>query len=183
MQPRKSTTPVNALPAMTPHHIQALQNTYPEYTMYYPTIPKCSKLTRYRPMSGDQRRLSRQPFNPLPSIRGLSKRQQKDRIRNHLAAQETNRSRQMMALALQPPPVPTRLSRTVPSPHRLRHKSQPRRRAPRAQHTIRMAQAPAAIAATSVPAAPPAHIVQLQKNTQRVRFFLPKAAPPREGVG
>ena len=43
--------------------------------------------------------------------------------------------------------------------------------------------APAAIAATSVPAAPPAHIAQLQKNTQRVRFFLPKAAPPREGVG
>ena len=80
-------------------------------------IPKRSKLIRYRKMSSDQRRLSRQPFNPLPSIRGLSKRQQKDRIRNHLAAQETNRSHQMIALALQPPPVPTRLSRTVPSPH------------------------------------------------------------------
>ena len=111
--------------------------------------------------------------------RGLSKRQQKDRIRNHLAAQETHRSHQMMAQP--PPPVPTRLSRTVPSPHRLRHKSQPRRCAHRAQHTTRMAQAPAAIAATSVPAAPPAHIAQLQKNTQRVRFL--KAAPPREGVG
>ena len=34
---------------MTPHHTQALQNTYPEYTMYYPTIPKRSKLTRCIP--------------------------------------------------------------------------------------------------------------------------------------
>ena len=38
----------NALPPMTPHHIQALQNIYPEYTMYFPTIPKRSKLARYR---------------------------------------------------------------------------------------------------------------------------------------
>ena len=75
------------------------------------------------------------------STKGLSKRQQKDRIRNHLAAHESNRVSQMLALAQQPSQAIPRPQREVPNPHRLRHKSQPRRHAPRAQHLTVLAQA------------------------------------------
>ena len=78
-------------------------------------------------------------------------------------------------------------SRDLPNPHRLRHKSQPRRHAPRTQHSTVLAQAPAAPAAPVIAlgsAVPPAQIARIQENTKRVRFFLPvPAAPPREGVG
>ena len=172
---------------MTTQHIQTLQNTYPEFTMYYPMITKRSQLPRYRHMSRDQRLLSRQPFTPPPSTKGLSKRQQKDRIRNHLAAHETSRASQMLALAQQPSQALPKPQRKVPNPHRLRHKSQPRRHAPRTQHLTVLAQAPAAPAAPVIAlgsAVPPAHIARIQENTKRVRFFLPvPAAPPREGVG
>ena len=72
-------------------------------------------------------------------------------------------------------------------PGQSRHKSQPRRSAPRAQHQTILAQAPRAPAAPATPSAPaarPAPTARIKENTRRVHYFLPiPAGPPREGVG
>ena len=141
---------------MTPHHIQTLKYLNPECTMYFPTIPKRCKLPHYRPKPKDERCLSQQAFKAPPSIRELSRRQDKNRIRSHLATQETTRTRQMLSVA--------NASRDLSDPRRLRHKPHPRRHAPRTQIHNRPEQAPAAAAAAPAgplaSPAPPQHIAQ-----------------------
>ena len=170
-------------------HTQSLQDMFPEFTMYFPIHPKRCKLTRYRTKSKAERQLSLQPFNPPPPTRGLSKRQQKDRIRNHLAIHEAQRTQLMLNLAQQPALDKPRTVHNVLHPHCLRHISKSRSSTHRAKNHTRLEQAPVAPAPPAgslitESAAPRAHITRLRINSRIVRFYFPKpAAPPREGVG
>ena len=157
--------------------------------IYYPTILKRCKLTRYRQLSSDQRRLSTQPFIPPSSIR---RPQQMSTKRPHpqRPCHTPNQPCATNAGTSQnnkPQPAINRASRDLPTLHRLCRKLQPRRpMALRAQHQTRLVQAPAAPGTPSAPAAFPTHVAQLrEKIRKKIRFFFPNpVAPPRkEGVG
>ena len=160
---------------MTLHHIQALQNTYLEYTMYYPTIPKRFKLTRYRQMSSDQRRLSRQPFNPLPSIRGLTPTkgphpQPPRRSGNQSLAPNdgtgtttTTCSHQTKSYSTQPAPPTAQIATP---------KTCPQSNAPDTDG----AAAPAALATPSAPVAPP-----ITEKHEKSPVLLPEFGRPASG--